>query len=34
MKRFMIGQFDRFDINRQNRDFRDYFFGIEVNQME
>ena len=34
MKRFMIGQFDRFDINRQNRDFRDYFFGIEVTQME
>ncbi|MFL0269425.1 sugar phosphate isomerase/epimerase family protein [Candidatus Clostridium radicumherbarum] len=34
MKRLMIGQFDRFDINRQNRDFRDYFFGIEVNQME
>lgn len=34
MKRFMIGQFDKFDINRQNRDFRDYFFGIEVNQME
>lgn len=34
MKRFMIGQFDRFDLNRQNRDFRDYFYGIEVNQME
>lgn len=34
MKRFMIGQFDRFDIKKQNRDFRDYFFGIEVNQME
>lgn len=34
MKRFMIGQFDRFDVNRQNRDFRDYFYGIEVNQME
>jgi sugar phosphate isomerase/epimerase len=34
MKRLMIGQFDKFDINRQNRDFRDYFFGIEVNQME
>lgn len=34
MKRFMIGQFNRFDVNRQNRDFRDYFFGIEVNQME
>ena len=34
MKRFMIGQFDRFDINRQSRDFRDYFMGIEVNQME
>ena len=34
MKRFMIGQFERFDINRQNRDFREDFFGIEVNQME
>jgi sugar phosphate isomerase/epimerase len=34
MKRFLIGQFDKFDINRQNRDFRDYFFGIEINQME
>lgn len=34
MKRFMIGQFDKFDINKQNRDFRDYFFGVEVNQME
>jgi sugar phosphate isomerase/epimerase len=34
MKRFMIGQFDKFDIKRQNRDFRDHFFGIEVNQME
>lgn len=34
MKRLMIGQFDRFDTKRQNRDFRNYFFGIEVNQME
>ncbi|MDF2671947.1 MAG: hypothetical protein K0R09_212 [Clostridiales bacterium] len=34
MKRFMIGQFNKFDVNRQNRDFRDYFFGIEVNQLE
>ena len=34
MKRFMIGQFDRFDIKKQDRDFREYFFGIEVNQME
>lgn len=34
MKRFMIGQFDKFDVNRQNRDFRDCFWGIEVNQME
>ncbi len=34
MKRFLIGQFDKFDINRQDRDFRDYFFGIEINQME
>lgn len=30
----MTGQFDKFDINRHNRDFRDDFFGIEVNQME
>lgn len=30
----MIGQFDKFDVKKQNRDFRDYFFGIEVNQME
>ena len=28
MKRFMIGQFERFDIKKQNRDFRDNFFGI------
>lgn len=34
MKRLMIGQFDKFDEDRQNRDFRDYFWGIEVNQME
>jgi len=34
MKRFMIGQFDKFDLNRQNRDFRDDFWGIEVNQIE
>jgi sugar phosphate isomerase/epimerase len=34
MKRLMIGQFDKFDIKRQERDFRDYFFGIEVNGME
>ncbi len=34
MKRFMIGQFGKFDINKQNRDFRDYFFGIEATQME
>ncbi|WP_234123480.1 hypothetical protein [Clostridium hydrogenum] len=34
MKRFMIGQFDKFDDNKQARDFRDYFWGIEVNQME
>ncbi len=34
MKRLMIGQFDKFDMKRQERDFRDYFFGIEVNGME
>ena len=34
MKRFMIGQFDRFDINKYNRDFRNDFFGVEVTQME
>jgi sugar phosphate isomerase/epimerase len=34
MNRFMIGQFDRFDVNRQMRDFRDYFWGIEVHVME
>lgn len=34
MKRLMIGQFDKFDIKRQERDFRDYFFGVEVNGME
>lgn len=34
MKRFMIGQFNKFDVDRQNRDFRDYFYGIEINQME
>lgn len=33
MKRFLIGQFDKFDVDKQNRDFREYFFGIEVNQM-
>lgn len=30
----MIGQFEKFDIVKQNRDFRDYFFGIEATQME
>lgn len=34
MKRFMIGQFDRFSVSKHNRDFRGYFFGIEVNQIE
>ena len=34
MKRFMIGQFGRFDIDKQNRDFRDYFWGIEATQMK
>lgn len=34
MKRFLIGQFEKFDINKQERDFRDYFFGIEATQME
>ncbi|MGV8984098.1 sugar phosphate isomerase/epimerase [Clostridium sp.] len=34
MKRFMIGQFEKFDIKKQNRDFRENFFGVEVTQME
>jgi sugar phosphate isomerase/epimerase len=34
MKRFMIGQFEIFDIKKQNRDFREDFFGVEVTQME
>ncbi|MEG0772852.1 TIM barrel protein [Clostridium sp.] len=34
MKRLMIGQFDRFDVNRQNRDFREDFWGVEINQIE
>lgn len=33
MKNFMIGQFDKFDIIRQNSEFREDFYGIEVNQM-
>lgn len=33
MKRFMIGQFDRFDVKKHNRDLRDDFFGVEVCQM-
>lgn len=28
MKRFMIGQFGKFDTNKQNRDFRDYFLDV------
>lgn len=34
MKRFMIGQFEKFDTAKQRRDFRDYFFGIEATQLE
>jgi len=34
IKRFLIGQFEVFDIDKQNRDFRDYFFGVEATQME
>lgn len=34
MKRFLIGQFNGFDTEKQKRDFRDYFWGIEINQME
>jgi len=34
MERFLIGQFEKFDIDKQERDFRDYFFGVEATQME
>lgn len=34
MGRFMIGQFNRYDEDKQKRDFRDDFFGVEVCQME
>lgn len=27
MKRFLIGQFNHFDMEKQNRDFREYFWG-------
>lgn len=30
----MIGQFETFDIKKQNRDFREDFFGVEVTQMQ
>lgn len=33
MKRFVIGQFEKFDMEKQKRDFRDYFWGIEATQM-
>jgi sugar phosphate isomerase/epimerase len=33
MKRFLIGHFDRFDLNKQLRDYRDGFWGIEVCQI-
>ncbi|QUI22661.1 sugar phosphate isomerase/epimerase [Vallitalea pronyensis] len=34
MKRLMIGQYGHFDKNKQGRDYRDYFFGVEVCMME
>lgn len=34
MKRFLIGQFEKFDTEKQKRDFRDYFWGIEATQMK
>lgn len=34
MRRFMIGQFDKFSQVKQQRDFRGDFFGVEVCQME
>lgn len=33
MKRFLIGHFDRFDLNKQLRDYRDGFWGVEVCQI-
>lgn len=32
--RFLIGQFEKFDVQKQERDFREGFFGIEATQME
>ncbi len=34
MKRLMIGQYGYFDKDKQKRDYRDDFFGIEVCMME
>lgn len=34
MKRFIIGQFGKFDFNKQQRDFRDEFWGIEATYFE
>lgn len=34
MKRLLIGQCNKFDLAKQNRDFRNYFWGIEASQME
>lgn len=32
--RFLIGQFEKFDVHKQERDFREGFYGIEATQME
>jgi hypothetical protein len=34
MKRLMIGQFNKYNEEKQQRDFRGDFFGVEVCQME
>jgi hypothetical protein len=34
MKRLMIGQFNKYNEDKQKRDFRSDFFGVEVCQME
>lgn len=34
MRRFMIGQFNKYNEEKQQRDFRSDFFGVEVCQME
>lgn len=34
MKRFLIGHFDKFNLDKQLRDYRDNFWGIEVCQID